>query len=105
MEEHRKFVTEERKYLNKQRHNCNKNLDNFYMEIDGKVCHGLLVNFGCFGNLQIYPSRFFQCYVITRSVLVNTVREQFAKVREQCSPNPLFPLSGEHCLSTICQSS
>jgi len=28
---------------------------------------------------------------------VNTAREQFAKVREQCSPNPLFALSGEHC--------
>ena len=39
----------------------------------------------------------FQCYVITISVLVSTVREQFAKVREQCSPNPLFAHSGEHC--------
>jgi len=29
--------------------------------------------------------------------LVNIVREQFAKVREQCSPNPLFALFGEHC--------
>ena len=37
--------------------------------------------------------------------LVNTVREQFAKVREQCSPNPLLSLSGEHRSWAICQSS
>ena len=37
--------------------------------------------------------------------LVNIVREQFAKVREQCSPNLPFALSGEHCSWTFCQSS
>ena len=47
----------------------------------------------------------FQCYVITRSVLVNTVREQFAKVREHYSPNPLFALSGEPCSWIVFQSS
>jgi len=29
--------------------------------------------------------------------LVNTIREQFAKVREHCSPNTLIAVSGEHC--------
>jgi len=27
---------------------------------------------------------------------VNTVREQFAKVREQCSPNPFLGYFGDH---------
>ena len=37
--------------------------------------------------------------------VVNTVREEFTKVSEQCSPNPHFRLFGEHCSWTFCQSS
>ena len=33
--------------------------------------------------------------------LVNTIRERLAKVRDHCSPNPLFRLSGEHYLWTV----
>ena len=36
-------------------------------------------------------------YVITRLVLVSTVREQILKVREECSLDPLFILYDEHC--------
>jgi len=39
----------------------------------------------------------YQCSVIAKSRLVNTVREQFAKVREQCSPTILLRIFGEHC--------
>ena len=37
--------------------------------------------------------------------LVDSAREQFAKVRKHCSPNHGFRLSGEHCSWTVCQSS